>query len=105
MGNLTLTTQQLNSSMSNDAWEVKHQELWGHATLLLNRDLVTKDSWDEECIVNRSHWAADVVSQVWPGPDSLAWQGGIVETVATRAALGTCLTNGTAALKPWGKGG
>ena len=70
VGNLTLTTQQLNSSMSNDAWEAKHQELWNHATLLLNRDLVSEDSWDEECIVTRSRWTADVVSQVWPGPDS-----------------------------------
>ena len=40
VGNLTLTTQQLNSSMSNDAWEAKQQELSAHATLLLNRDLV-----------------------------------------------------------------
>ena len=75
VGNLTLTTQQLNSSMSNDAWEMKRQELWDHATLLLNRDLVSNDSWDEDCIVNRSRWTAKVVSQVWPGPDSPMWQG------------------------------
>ena len=67
-GNLTLTTQQLNSSMSNDAWEAKQQELSAHATLLLNRDLVPNDSWDEESIVNRSRWTANVVSQVWPRP-------------------------------------
>ena len=42
VGNLTLTTQQLNSSMSNDAWEAKQQELSAHATLLLNRDLVVR---------------------------------------------------------------
>ena len=74
VGNLTLTTQRLNSSMSNDAWEVKRQELWDHATLLLNRDLVCGDSWDEECIVRRSRWTADVVLKVWPGPDSPVWQ-------------------------------
>ena len=68
VGNLTLTTQQLNSSMSNDAWEAKQQELSAHATLLLNRDLVPNDSWDEENIVNRSRWTANVVSQVWPRP-------------------------------------
>ena len=68
VGNLTLTTQQLNSSMSNDAWEAKQQELSAHATLLLNRDLVPNDSWDEESIVNRSRWTANVVSQVWPRP-------------------------------------
>ena len=61
--------------MSNDAWEAKQQDLFNHATLLLNRDLVSKDSWDEECIVNRSRWTANVVSQVWPGPDSPVWQG------------------------------
>ena len=75
VGNLTLTTQQLNSSMSNDAWEAKQQDLFNHATLLLNRDLVSKDSWDEECIVNRSRWTAKVVSQVWPGPESPVSQG------------------------------
>jgi hypothetical protein len=68
VGNLTLTTQQLNSSMSNDAWEAKQQELSAHATLLLNRDLVPNDSWDEESIVNRSRWTANVVLQVWPRP-------------------------------------
>ena len=68
VGNLTLTTQQLNSSMSNEAWEAKQQELSAHATLLLNRDLVPNDSWDEENIVNRSRWTANVVSQVWPRP-------------------------------------
>ncbi len=75
VGNLTLTTQQLNSSMSNDAWEMKRQELWDHATLLLNKDLVSNDSWDEECIVNRSRRTAEVVSRVWPGPDSPVWPG------------------------------
>ena len=75
VGNLTLTTQQLNSSMSNDAWEAKQQDLWAHATLLLNRDIVSKGSWDEESIVDRSRWTANVVSQVWPGPDSPVWQG------------------------------
>ena len=75
VGNLTLTTQRLNSSMSNDAWQAKHQELWDHATPLLNRELVSKDSWDEEGIVKRSRWTAEVVSQVWPGPDSPVWQG------------------------------
>ena len=74
VGNLTLTTQQLNSSMSNDAWEAKRQELWAHATLLLNKNLVSKGSWDEESIVDRIRWTANVVSQVWPGPDSNVWQ-------------------------------
>ena len=73
VGNLTLTTQQLNSSMSNDAWEAKQQELWAHATLLLNRDLVSKGSWDEDSIVDRSLWTAKVVSEVWPRPDSSVW--------------------------------
>ena len=75
VGNLTLTTQQLNSSMSNDAWEAKRQELSDHTTLLLHKDLVSNDSWDEECIVNRNRWTAKVVSQVWPGPDSPVWKG------------------------------
>ncbi len=74
IGNLTLATQKLNSSMSNASWEHKRNELLEHSVLLLNNDLMPQPSWDEETIRSRSQRMADLVSERWPGPDSVEWQ-------------------------------
>ena len=73
IGNLTLTTQKLNSSMSNSGWEEKRSELLEHTTLLANNELTLKETWDEERIRERSQRIAKLVSEIWPGPDSLVW--------------------------------
>ena len=73
IGNLTLATQKLNSSMSNAPWNSKREELQGHSVLLLNGDLSTQPSWDEEEIRSRSRRMAELVSERWPGPDSEEW--------------------------------
>ena len=75
IGNLTLATQKLNSSMSNGPWEGKRDELQGHSVLLLNNEnqLLTQPSWDEETIRSRSRRMAALVSERWPGPDSEEW--------------------------------
>ena len=52
IGNLTLATQKLNSSMSNDPWTSKRDELQKYAVLLLNNDLLSKPSWDEKTRVD-----------------------------------------------------
>ena len=74
IGNLTLATQRLNSSMSNASWESKCEELQCHSVLLLNRELTSQPSWDEESIRLRSRRLADIVCKVWPGPEAAAWQ-------------------------------
>ena len=74
IGNLTLATQKLNSSMSNAAWQSKCDELKDHSVLLLNNELTAQSSWDEESIRLRSRRLADMVCKVWPGPDAAAWQ-------------------------------
>ena len=73
VGNLTLATQKLNSSMSNDPWECKRDELQEHSVLLLNNELLSLPSWSEETIRSRSRRMADLVSERWPGPDSVEW--------------------------------
>ena len=73
IGNLTLTTQRLNSSMSNDSWMSKRDELQEHSVLLLNNELLTQPSWDEDVIVSRSQRMAALVSERWPGPASDEW--------------------------------
>ena len=73
IGNLTLATQKLNSSMSNDPWASKHVELQEHSVLLLNNELLTQPSWHEETIRTRSRRMAKLVSERWPGPASEKW--------------------------------
>ena len=70
IGNLTLATQKLNSSMSNAPWKIKRDELQEHSVLLLNNELLTRPTWDEETIRSRNRRVADLVSARWPGPTS-----------------------------------
>ena len=74
IGNLTLTTNKLNASISNASWEHKRKELQKHATLLLNNELTSTSSWNEESIRDRSRRMAELISSVWPGPDSEKWK-------------------------------
>ena len=73
IGNLTLATQKLNSSMSNGPWESKRDELQEHSVLLLNYELLSKRSWDEETIQARSRQMAVLVSERWPGANARIW--------------------------------
>ena len=73
IGNLTLATQKLNSSMSNDPWTSKCDELQKYAVLLLNNELLSQPSWDEKTIRCRSRRMAQLVSERWPGPASDEW--------------------------------
>ena len=71
IGNLTLVTQKLNSSLSNSHWEHKRNGLQGHSVLLLNNELMSESAWDEEAIRSRSRRMAVLVCEVWPGPDTV----------------------------------
>ena len=73
IGNLTLVTQKLNSSMSNDPWQGKRDELQKYAVLKLNNELLSKPSWDETTIRCRSQRMAELVSERWPSPASEEW--------------------------------
>ncbi len=73
IGNLTLVTQKLNSSMSNDPWACKRDELQEYSVLLLNNELLSQPSWVEETIRSRSRRMAKLVSERWPGPASEEW--------------------------------
>ena len=73
IGNLTLATQKLNSSMSNAPWNSKRDELQEHSVLLLNNELLTRPTWDEETIRSRSRRMAELISERWPGPVSQKW--------------------------------
>ena len=67
LGNLTLITQDWNSSLSNKSFAIKKQKLLGHA-LKLNSDYFEQEieEWDEEAIRTRIAWLPDKIIEVWP---------------------------------------
>ena len=71
IGNLTLTTDKLNSSLSNGQWVVKRKALENHSTLFLNKTLLynATDVWDEAAIAKRSSDLAKIITQIWPSAD------------------------------------
>ena len=71
IGNLTLVTQKLNSSLSNSYWEHKRNGLQEHSVLLLNNELMSESNWNEEAIQSRNRRMADLVCEVWPGPETV----------------------------------
>ena len=67
IGNLTLVTQPLNSSLSNDSWDKKRgKEGLGQSMLALNKELVEFSEWNEDKIIQRSEDFAHLVKKIWP---------------------------------------
>ena len=73
IGNLTLVTTKLNSSLSNDPWSKKKETIRNHTALRLNWELLDNapEVWDEESIHERSRQLAQIVSEIWPYADKL----------------------------------
>jgi hypothetical protein len=55
IGNLTLLTQPLNSSLQNTAWNDKQPEITKQSALAMNRELLDYPLWNEETIEKRGH--------------------------------------------------
>lgn len=75
LGNLTLLTTGLNSSVSNRAWggaQGKRTSLSQHDVLLINRPLRDAAEWDEESIDRRTKSMIDAIARTWPVPDGHA---------------------------------
>lgn len=74
IGNLTLTTDKLNSSLSNGPWDEKQQTLDKHSSLFLNKMLLddAPAKWDESAIRKRSSYLAKTILQIWPSPDNFS---------------------------------
>ena len=68
IGNLTLVTGKLNSSLSNAPWHRKKETLNQHTTLRLNWDLLQDPpvEWDEDTIRERSKYLANAAKEIWP---------------------------------------
>lgn len=68
LGNLTLTTQKLNTALSNGPYEAKRAELARQSRLRLNTLFQTQMHWDEGVIQQRSQELANVLISIWHGP-------------------------------------
>jgi hypothetical protein len=73
LGNLTIVTQPLNAAMSHSAWKKKRTELNRHSKLLLNAELVERDTWDEQAIDERGSWLAQRLAIIWPSSEHENW--------------------------------
>ena len=69
LGNLTITTDELNQSLGNLAFTEKAPKLVEHSNLTLNRYIAEYSSWDETAIQQRGKVLADLASKVWPAPN------------------------------------
>lgn len=70
LGNLTLVTQGLNSSLSNGAWEAKRAALDATTGLLTTRDVLRDhpDAWTDGDIRERTAALAEEILDIWPAP-------------------------------------
>lgn len=73
LGNLTLLTGKLNSTVSNGSWlgiNGKRAGLEGHDVLILNRDLLKKGSseWTDATIRERTQELVRLIAEIWPVP-------------------------------------
>lgn len=68
LGNLTLVTGSLNSSLSNQAWAAKRTRLSQHSLLLLNSELAAAEAWDEQAIDARGVKLTAELKALWPSP-------------------------------------
>jgi uncharacterized protein with ParB-like and HNH nuclease domain len=73
LGNLTLLTSPLNSSVSNGAFSSKRVAIARESRLRLNvyfQDLAEQDTWTEADIGKRSDFLFTLAQQIWPGPNA-----------------------------------
>jgi hypothetical protein len=73
LGNLTLLTGKLNSTVSNGPWSgtnSKRAGLEGHDVLILNRDLLKRagTQWTDETIRGRTQELVRLIAEIWAVP-------------------------------------
>lgn len=69
LGNLTLLTQALNSSVSNGPYKVKMPAVRSHSSLALNRELHGFDHWNEDTIRERGAALFEIARKLWQAPN------------------------------------
>lgn len=65
LGNLTLVTKSLNSSMKNAAWDKKKKALKEYSLLKITTDYIDNKEWDETKINNRANDLSAMALEIW----------------------------------------
>lgn len=65
LGNLTLVTQPLNSSMKNGPWTQKRESLKAHSHLKITSEYIEKGDWNESEISQRAADLASIALKIW----------------------------------------
>jgi len=72
IGNLTLLTQELNSSVSNGPFATKRPEIARQSVLRLNTYFQEVVAWDEAEIIKRGDLLLEHAKRIWPRPQPAA---------------------------------
>lgn len=70
IGNLTLTSGPLNSSLSNSPWPTKAPALHAHSLLALNAEVSAVPAWTIDDLNRRGYALAREICAIWPSPSS-----------------------------------
>lgn len=65
LGNLTLVTQPLNSSMKNGPWSQKRESLKAHSHLKITTEYTEMGEWNEQEIKQRAADLASIALKIW----------------------------------------
>ncbi len=107
LGNLTVTSGPLNSSLSNGAWATKGPAIHAHSLLMLNAEVSRLPSWDVDNINRRGFSLAAEICQIWPPPSAfgvgapepgLSLEAILTDAAAAAAAPGPRAAGGGVAL-------
>jgi len=66
IGNLTVITGRLNSSMSNSAFKNKKSSLYSNSTLMLSKEICRHNDWDVSNIKRRENELCKIFCKLWP---------------------------------------
>lgn len=67
LGNLTLVSKELNSSVGNTNFENKKKKYFENSSLFLNKWFIDKDRWTEAEIRERNDYLSEKVAEIWQG--------------------------------------
>ena len=86
LGNLTLVTKSLNSSLSNDNWEKKKETLSDRDIGFMNKKIISDHSsgWKDEDVEKRTVELEKVILQLWPVPVGHKVDVGVVRSAKTK---------------------
>lgn len=66
LGNLTLITGSMNSTIRHKAWKTKRRKLKDFSDLPITKDYLLLDDWNEKSIQSRGQDLAKVANEIWP---------------------------------------